>query len=114
MHYSKQFLNRKVTIQIDRPMGSKHPKWNFVYPINYGFVPNTKAPDGKEIDAYLLGIEKPVKEYAGICVAIIHRTNDDDDKLIIVPENYKITEEEIKEKTLFQEKYFKSIIIWKE
>jgi inorganic pyrophosphatase len=48
-------------------------------------VPDTKAPDGEEIDAYFLGIDKPVKKAQGKCIAIIHRLNDDDDKLVVVP-----------------------------
>lgn len=113
MQYSKQFLNKKVKIKIDRPLGSKHPKHGFFYPINYGFVPDTKAPDGEEIDAYLLGIFEPVKEFKGVCIAIIHITNDDDDKLIIVPEDKKYNDDQIKALTEFQERFFESIIIRK-
>lgn len=29
-------------------MGSKHPKWNFIYPINYGYIPNTLSDYGEE------------------------------------------------------------------
>lgn len=111
MNYSKKYLNQQVTVQVDRPLGSKHPKWGYTYPINYGFVPNTKAPDGEELDAYILGILKPLKKFTGICIAIIHRTDDEDDKLVIVPENKKYSGEEIRALTEFQEKYFNSEII---
>ena len=30
-------------------------------------------------------IFEPVEEFEGKCIAIIHRTNDNDDKLVIVP-----------------------------
>jgi len=111
MEYSKKFLGKKVKIKIDRPLGTKHPKWDSIYGVNYGFVPNTKAPDGYEIDAYVLGINEPIDEFEGICIAIIHRINDDDDKLIIVPENKSFSDEEIINLTNFQEKFFKSIIM---
>ena len=113
MDYSKPFLNKKVKVKIDRPLGSKHPKHGFYYPINYGFVPDTKAPDGKELDIYLLGVFEPVKEFTGKCIAIIHRTNDDDDKLIIVPEEKEYTDFQIEALTEFQERYFQSEIIRK-
>ena len=74
----KKYLGQEVKIVIDRPLGSKHPKHDIYYAVNYGFVPGTKAPDGDEIDAYLLGVFEPVKEYEGKCIAIIHRLNDDD------------------------------------
>lgn len=97
---------------MDRPLGSNHPKYGFKYEVNYGFVPNTKAPDGDEIDAYVLGLNVPLKNFSGKCIAIIHRLNDDDDKLVVVPKNTEgITDEEIIKLTSFQEKYFKSIIL---
>ncbi len=113
MDYSKKYLNQQVTVRVDRPLGSKHPKFNSVYPINYGFIPNTKAPDGEELDAYILGISEPLKKFTGTCIAIIHRTNDNDDKLIIVPENKKYSDKQIRDLTKFQEKFFKSEIIRK-
>ena len=111
-NYATAFLKKIVKIKIDRPLGSEHPKYDLIYEVNYGFVPDTKAPDGKEIDAYLLGVDKPVDEFTGKCVAIIHRLNDDDDKLVIVPENYKeITNDEILKAVNFQEKWFHTKVI---
>ena len=107
----KDYLGKKITIKIDRPLGTRHPKHNFIYLLNYGYVPNTISDDGEELGAYLLGIFDQVKEYHGRVIAIIHRTNDNDDKLIIVPENKTFTDEEIKVLTDFQEQYFTSIIL---
>ena len=92
-------------------MGSAHPKHGFIYEVNYGFIPETKAPDGEEIDAYVLGIDKPIEMFKGICIAIIHRTNDDDDKLVIVSAGTNLTDEDIRKATHFQEQYFQSEII---
>ncbi len=107
----KKYLNQKITIKIDRSLGSKHPKWDFIYPVNYGFVPNTKAPDGEEIDAYLLGVFEPKEEFIGYCIAIIHRIDDDDDKLVVVPKGVDYSNEQIKALTEFQERYFESKIV---
>lgn len=109
--YSAPFLGTEVTVQMDRPMGSTHPRHGFLYPVNYGFVPNTKAPDGEEIDAYVLGVFEPVDIFTGICIAIIKRENDDDDKLVVVPKDVFLTKEEIRTLTNFQEQFFKSIIV---
>lgn len=111
-NYASAFLGKIVTIKIDRPINSKHPKHGFVYEVNYGFVPNTKAPDGEEIDAYLLGVNEPIREFTGKCIAVIHRKNDDDDKLVIVPEKMKeISDEEILKVVNFQEKWFNSVVV---
>ncbi len=107
------FLGKIVTLQIDRPLGSKHPCHGFVYPINYGFVPYTLSPDGAETDAYVLGVSEPLTEFTGLCIAVIHRTNDDDDKLIVVPIDRSFTDKEIEAATHFQEQFFQSIILLK-
>ncbi|MCX6729716.1 MAG: inorganic diphosphatase [Candidatus Saccharibacteria bacterium] len=111
MKYSLPFLGQDVKVEIDRPLGSMHPKYDFVYPVNYGFVPGTEAPDGEEIDAYVLGVDEPIKEFAGHCIAIIHRTNDDDDKLVVCEPKDNFTDDEIREATKFQEEWFESEIV---
>lgn len=103
---TKNFLGKNVKVKIDRPLGSNHPKNGQIYPVNYGFVPETTAPDGEELDCYVLGIFDPIEEFEGKCIAIIHRTNDDDDKLIIVPKEKNYSNEQIEALTEFQEQYF--------
>ncbi len=105
------YIGKNVKIKIDRPLNSKHPKYGFIYKLNYGYVPNTISGDGEAIDCYLLGVDKSVEDFEGRCIAVIHRTNDNDDKLIIVPDGKNYTDEEIRELTNFQEKYFESEII---
>ena len=110
---TEAFLGKIVTVEIDRPLGSKHPEWEFVYLINYGFVPGIIAPDGEELDAYVLGVSEPLTEFTGRCIAVIHRLDDDDDKLVLVPDGVNCTDDEIRAATEFQEQYFKSVIIRK-
>ena len=107
----RDFLGKKVHVVMDRPMGSKHPKWNFIYSLNYGYIPNTISGDGDELDAYILGIFEPLKEFNGKCIAAIHRLNDDDDKLIIVPEGKVYSKEQIDDLVEFQERFFEYEII---
>ena len=107
-----QYLGKDVHVIMDRPLGSNHPKHGFRYEVNYGFVSDTKAPDGEEIDAYLLRVNKPLDEFTGKCIAVIHRKNDNDDKLIVVPGNAKdMSDEEILKAVNFQEKWFDSVIV---
>ena len=106
----KDYLGKKITIKIDRPLGTRHPKHNFIYLLNYGYVPNTISDDGEELDVYLLGVFDPVKEYHGRVIAIIHRTNDNDDKLVVVPDGVNYTDDQIMALTEFQERFFKSVI----
>ena len=106
-----KYIGENVKVKIDRALGTKHPKHDFIYELNYGYIPNTISGDGEELDAYVLGVDKPIEEFEGKCIAVIHRTNDDDDKLIIAPEGIDYLDEEIRKLTDFQEKYFESEII---
>lgn len=107
-----EYLNKILEAKIDRPIGSSHPKYpDHIYLVNYGYIPNTVSGDGKELDCYVLGEYKPLSEFKGKCIAIIHRLNDDDDKLILTPENRNFTNAEIRILTDFQERFYKSEII---
>lgn len=108
---SYKYIGNVVQVKIDRPLNSMHPKHGFIYPVNYGFVPNTISGDDEELDCYVLGIDAAIEEFEGECIAVIHRTNDNDDKLIVVPKAKYFTDEEIRKLTNFQEQYFESEII---
>lgn len=108
---TKSYIGKIITAKIDRQMGSKHPKHGFIYPINYGYIPNTISGDGEELDCYILGVFEPIESFNGECIAIIHRLNDNDDKLVLVPKDKKYTNDESRVLTEFQERFFESIII---
>ena len=113
MTNSKDFLDKLVDVVIDRPLGSRHSEKypNHIYPVNYGYVPNTISGDNEELDCYILGVFEPLETFKGKCIAIIHRTNDNDDKLIVVPEGRNYSNREIRALTEFQERFFESEII---
>ena len=108
---SYSYIGNKIKVKIDRKIGSEHPKYGFKYLLNYGYIHNTVSADKEEIDCYVLGIEEPIEEFEGRCIAVIHRLNDDDDKIIVAPEGMNYTDSEIRKLTEFQEKYFISEII---
>ena len=105
-------LGNIVKVIVDRPLGSYHPEHTDIYyPINYGYIEGIMAPDGEEQDAYILGVDEPVKEFSGKVIAIIHRHDDAEEKWVVAPVGQLFTAEEIKEKVHFTEQYFKSEII---
>ena len=108
---AKELLGKEVSVEFDRPLGTNHPKHGFVYEVNYGFIKDIIAPDGEELDAYYLGAEQPLENATGKVIAIAHRENNDDDKLIVAPEGVDFTDEEILQKINFQEKWFKTKIV---
>ena len=109
----KDYLGKRVHIVVDRPMASRHPNYGFVYPINYGYIPNTVSGDGEELDAYIVGVFDALTEFNGECIALIHRFNDDDDKLVVAPIGKTYTKEQIEALVEFQERFFEYEIIQK-
>ena len=104
-------LGKTVTVIIDRPMGTYHPKHKDIfYPVNYGYISGVMAGDGEEQDAYVLGVNEPLQEFTGVVTAIIHRIDDVEDKWVVAPEDVKFSKEEIFENVKFQEQYFKAEI----
>lgn len=111
LELAKKLIGKKVEVTIDRPLGTKHPKHDFEYKVNYGYIAGIKAPDGEDLDAYFLGINNPVESGQGTCIAIAHRRDNDDDKLIVVVEGVTMSDDEIMTAIHFQEQWFDTEII---
>lgn len=109
----QDFLGRLVSVCVDRPLGSRHPQHGFIYPLNYGYIEGVILPygDGEPLDAYVLGVFEPLGSFDGVCIAVLHRTNDADDKLIVAPPGVMYTDEQIRALTEFQERFFTSILL---
>ena len=104
----EDWVGRMVDVVIDRPMGTTHPRESdIVYPINYGYVPGTMAPDGHPIDAYVLGADSPLKECSARVIAVIRRMDDVEDKLVVALSG-EWSLASIRESTVFQEQWFDS------
>ena len=105
-------IGRIVTVTIDRPLGSCHPKHpDIYYSVNYGYIEGIIAPDGEEQDAYILGVGTPLQTFTGEVIAVIHRKDDVEDKWVVAPEGMTFSQEKIEELTRFQERYFASEVI---
>lgn len=111
LELARGLLGEEVKVTMDRPLGSHHPKHGFLYEANYGFIEGIKAPDGEDLDAYYLGVDEPLNEAEGVCIAIAHRKNNDDDKLIVVPKGVTMSDKEIIKAVHFQEQWFDTEIL---
>ena len=101
-----------VTVTVDRPLGSFHPEYkDMLYPINYGYIEGIIAPDGEEQDAYILGVNEAVEKFTGKIIAVIHRSDDVEEKWVVCPEDRTFSIEEIMKQVSFQEQYYNSKII---
>lgn len=101
---------KTIKVTVDRPLGSKHPDYDMIYPVNYGYIEGIFAGDGEEQDAYILGINEPLSEFQGKLIAIVHRINDNEDKWVVAPCDMYFSKEEIENAVHFQEQYFESVV----
>lgn len=104
----RELLGKTVHVEVDRPIGYVHG--DIVYPINYGYIPGVIAGDGEEQDAYILGVNQPLRSFDGQVIGVICRKNDVEDKLIVAPEGSILHQAQIAEAVHFQEQYFHSTI----
>jgi inorganic pyrophosphatase len=104
-------VGREIRVVVDRPLGSTHPDHGFEYEVNYGFVPGVLAPDGEELDVYLLGTSEPVEVCeAAEVIAIVRRRDDVEDKLVAVVGAESWDEAKIADAIRFQERFFDSYV----
>ena len=105
-------IGTTVTVTVDKPLGSYHPEYkDMYYPINYGYIEGVMAPDGEEQDAYILGVNEPVKKFTGKIIAIVRRKDDIEEKWVVVPDGMMFSKDEIRQQIYFQEQYFDSEIV---
>ena len=101
-------LGKFVKVIVDRPLGTYHPKHKDIYySVNYGYIEGVIAADGEEQDAYVLGVNEPVKEFNGKVIASIHRIDDIEEKWVVVPVGASFSKDEIMKQVNFQERFFK-------
>lgn len=106
-----EFLGKEVTVIVDRPLGKVHPHHpDMMYTVNYGYIQGTMAGDGEEADAYILGVGHPVSAFTGTAAAVIHRYDDSEDKLVVVPQGITMHADEILSAVSFAEQYFDPVI----
>ncbi|MFW5864957.1 MAG: GrpB family protein [Candidatus Izemoplasmataceae bacterium] len=106
------FLGKKLTIKIDRPIGSMHPKHpEIIYPINYGYIEGEFAQDNEELDVYLLEVGNKVDHFYGEIIGYVRRLNDIENKLIMVPVGQKVDQDMVKKAIHFQEQFYQSELI---
>ena len=108
---NRKYIGQIVNVKIDRPIGSKIKGYETIYPVNYGYVPNTISGDGEELDAYILGVNEPVESFTGRVIAVVERLEEIDDKLVVAFDGENYSDDEIEKMVHFQEKWKKHRIV---
>ena len=99
-------IGKEVTVTIDRPLGSRYPRFDMIYPINYGYVEGIIGGDQEEQDAYIVGVQEPVTAFTGKIIAVVERYDDCETKWVVAPEHKIYTAEELEDILSFQEQWF--------
>jgi inorganic pyrophosphatase len=112
MENYKDWIGKKVSVVMDRPLGSAHPDFpESIYMVNYGYIPGTHSEaDNEEIDAYVLGPDKPLQTFAGTVIAVVVRSGDGEIKLVVT-DGTDFSVADIEKAIYFQEKYHQHTMI---
>lgn len=103
----RAIIGKPVSVTIDRPMNSSHPKHpDLVYPVNYGYVEGVQGGDDEEQDVYVLGVSRPLMRFSGRVTAVYRRFDDKEDKWIAVPDGLELADNRILGDIYFQEQFF--------
>lgn len=99
-------LVKNSEIVIDRPKGTKHPKYpNFIYRVDYGYLKDTTSMDGAGIDIWV-GTD-PQKIDAIMCIVDLMKKDSEIKILLGCTEQ----EKEIIYQTHNETQYMKGILI---
>ncbi len=106
------YLGKRIDAEVDRPIGYLHRKGGkeLLYPVNYGYIPGVLGGDGEELDVYFLGADQPLETFSGKVIAIVHRADDEEDKLVACAEEKTYSALEICRSIYFQEQYYDTTI----
>jgi len=67
-------LVAEAKLVIDRPAGSHHPRYpECIYPLDYGYLEGTMAPDGGGIDVWVGSLPERTVTAALTCVDLMKR-----------------------------------------
>lgn len=105
VNFARRFIGQKVRLNFDYPAESKDEK-GVAYTINYGTVEGIKFQDGEPLRAYFMYVDVPLGAVTGFCVAIIDREMNEYPQLVVALEGDSVTDEEIREATNPQERYY--------
>lgn len=114
MTIHSEWLGRTIMVEIDCPAGCIHPRLeDTVFAIHFGFIPGTRGDDGFAIDVYVFddpGAIDPSTPFEATVIAIVHRKDDGQDKLVVSASGQRPTAEEVEAAVEFQEKWFKHTV----
>ncbi|MBR2861747.1 MAG: TVP38/TMEM64 family protein [Clostridia bacterium] len=70
----ENLLNKTVMVIVNKPLGSEMENGK-LYGTNYGFLDGVLTADGEFQEAYVLGVNEPVKRFKGKVIAVLSAEN---------------------------------------
>lgn len=74
-------LLRTCELVIDRPKGTRHPRWEFIYELDYGYLKGTRAMDGGGVDVWVGSL--PGRQVTGAIMTVDLGKQDAEVKLLV-------------------------------
>ncbi|MBI5410284.1 MAG: hypothetical protein HZA14_13055 [Nitrospirae bacterium] len=102
---------RKVVVFVDKPMGSKHPRFGWTYPINCGYVRRACTIHGDTLSVYILGVDRPINIFSGKAIAVVYRRTETTYRLVVAPDGIDFSDNEIEKAIEFENEKHNRLIL---
>jgi len=105
-HFLEELINKNGVV-IDRIKGTAHPRYSdMIYPIDYGYIANTKSTDNNEIDIFVGS--KTKRGVVGVINTVDTLKNDIEVKVV-----FKCSDKEIRTIMAFinNSKYMRALFV---
>lgn len=96
-------LGRYVRVKVTNPIGSIDKTNGINFGLNFGKIDFVTTRKREKFNAYIMGIDHPVKTFDGRVIAVL--SNQEEKILIVSPKSKRFIENEIKESLSFCDKY---------
>ncbi|MBB5173303.1 inorganic pyrophosphatase [Texcoconibacillus texcoconensis] len=108
----RKYLRKSVQVIVDRPLGTVDPNTNRELPINIGTLPGTVTIDNSEVNAYILGVSKPLTFFSGTVIALVQRSNHPSTEIVVASEQAVFEKENIQEQlnALYPDQYISVVM----
>lgn len=94
-------LGKYVRVRITKPVRSRNEQYGFEYLLNFGLVEGGRQFDKNIRGAYVMGIERPVRNFDGRVIAIIRYTDSSEAYLVVAPKSTHFIDAQIRKATQF-------------
>ncbi|MCR5485038.1 MAG: NUDIX domain-containing protein [Clostridiales bacterium] len=96
-------LGKYVRVRITKPVRSRNEQYGYEYELNYGLIESGRQFGKNVCGAYVMGVDRPVRNFDGRVIAVIKRKDSSDVYLVVAPKSTRFIESQIRDAVAFSQ-----------